>query len=262
MTDNSNVIITTSHASKCLDSELLAFVENCGWPLVNREHRSIPLLMEIYGVENVIVWSENRPLLYTGGKELFFHPSMAKNRLSFYRKKGLRDMMMKAIDISPGDSFLDCTFGLGSDAIVASYFSESGDIVGLESSAPIARVVGWGMKSYSSRMLWLDSAIHRIKLINHEHRDFLQALAPNSFDIIYFDPMFREPMMKSVSMNPLRPLTNNHALLPESIQAALKAARKRVVIKERLSSGEHERLGVHRIMQSKNNPIAYGILDK
>ena len=226
---------------------------------MERQHRSIPLLREFYQAANVVVWENGRPLLHAlSGERLFFHPSMAKNRLSFYRKKGERDMMMKAIDLQPGESFLDCTFGLGSDAIVASYLSQYGDILGLESSPPLAFVVSWGMKNYQSRMSWLDDAIHRIRLINRDHCEYLAELPDNSFDVVYFDPMFREPMLKSVSMNPLRPLTNHKALDTESIQQARRIARQRVVVKERLSSGELDRLGCQQIMHSKNNSIAYG----
>lgn len=258
-----NVIITTSHSSRHYSQELLDFAGESGWPLVERRHRSIPLLKAVYGAENIVVWENDRPILYTAsGEQLFFHPSMAKNRLSFYRKQGQCDMMMKAIDLLPGDSFLDCTFGLGSDAIVASYLTRHGVVMGLESSPALAYVVSWGMKNYHSRMPWLDDAVHRIRLLNREHGEFLAALPDNSYDVVYFDPMFREPITKSVSMNPLRPLTNPRALEPENIHQALRSARKRVVIKERLKSGELERLGCQRIQHSKNNSIAYGILEK
>lgn len=263
MQDINDVIITTSHACKSPSPELLKFVADSGWLLVERQHRSIPLLMKTYRVASVVVWENGRPIMHSAsGEQLFFHPSMAKNRLSFFRKLGQTDMMMKAICLETGESFLDCTFGLGSDAIVASYFSQNGKIIGLESSPVLAYVVSWGMKSYQSRMSWLDEAIHRIRLINYNHQDYLPECEDESFDVVYFDPMFREPLLKSVSMNPLRPLTNHNALEPASIQQALRVARKRVVIKERISSGELERLGCQQIMQNKNNTIAYGILNK
>lgn len=263
MNSHNRVVITTTHSAKAPSDELMAFAAASGWPLVERNRQGIPLMMEKHQVDHVVVWDNGSPVLHLKtGEKLFFHPSMAKNRLSLYRKHGLQDMMMKAIDLEPGDSFLDCTFGLGSDAIVASYFSQKGRILGLESSAPLAHVVGWGMRNYHSRMPWLDQAVHRIELINSEHQDCLAGMPDESFDVVYFDPMFREPMLKSASMSPLRPLTNHQALELRSVQQGLRVARKRVVIKERWSSGELERLGCQRLLHSKNHPIAYGIFDR
>ena len=112
------------------------------------------------------------------------------------------------------------------------YFAQ-GTVVGLESSRAIAMVVKWGMKLYDSPMTWLKEAANRIQVINSEHYQYLSDLDDNSFDIVYFDPMFRQPLLKSQAISPLRSLANPAPLDLRAIEQACRVARKRVVVKER-----------------------------
>lgn len=44
--------------------------------------------------------------------------------------------MLRAAGLSEGDTFLDCTLGLGSDAIIASMaVGETGSVIGIEKTA-------------------------------------------------------------------------------------------------------------------------------
>jgi hypothetical protein len=185
---------------------------------------------------------------------------MAKNRLSIYRKQGTEDPFVRACEIEDGDTLLDCTLGLGADAIVASYFTPQGAVIGLESSPAIALVVKWGMKLYDSPMIWLKEAVNRIQVINSEHYHYLSNLPDNSFDIVYFDPMFRQPLLKSQAISPLRSLANPLPLDLKAIEQACRVARKRVVIKERSEGTELERLGCSTIIGGKNRKIAFAVI--
>lgn len=78
-------------------------------------------------------------------------------------------------------------------------------------------------------------------------------------DIVYFDPMFREPITDSASINPLRHYANGEPLDEESVREAVRVARKTVVLKEARYSGEFERLGFSLPERGKSK-ITYGVI--
>jgi hypothetical protein len=86
-------------------------------------------------------------------------------------------------------------------------------------------------------------------------------LADRSFDIVYFDPMFRAPILKSSNVNPIRTLANMQPLTAEAIQQACRLARKKVVVKDAAGSSEFARLGINTIVGGKYSSISYGIID-
>jgi 16S rRNA (guanine1516-N2)-methyltransferase len=237
------------------------FLQESGFPFVERKRRSLDELMQLYQADAVVVWYSQGPVLYHAQEKFFFHPSMAKNRLAAYRKNNTSDPLVNACGLKPDDTVLDCTLGLGADAIVASYFTPQGKVVGLESSLAIEQIVKWGMKLYNSSMNWLDEAIKRIEVVNCDHYEFLQGLSDNSFDIVYFDPMFRKPLLKSQAISPLRSLANPEPLNAHTIAEACRVARKRVVVKELASGTELQRLGCSKIISGKHRKIAFGVIE-
>lgn len=255
------IIATTTQSQTTLCSEYKQFLEETGLPFIPRERRSLQAIAREQEAQAVLVWLASGPILHMGLERFFFHPSMAKNRIASYRQLGTADPLIKACALEAGSSFLDCTLGLGADSIVAAYHAHEGRVVGLESSPLIAAIVKWGMKVYHSNMSWLDQAIHSIQAVNAEHYDYLRKLEDNSFDIVYFDPMFRKPRHKSTALAPLRLLANHQALSRGVIAEACRVARKRVVVKEMPVSREFERLGIEQLIENPNNPIAFGVLE-
>ncbi|MGI6451936.1 MAG: class I SAM-dependent methyltransferase [Syntrophomonadaceae bacterium] len=255
------IIATTTQSSDIIDNCFHAFLQESGIKYVKRGKKGLHRLIQENEAEAIVVWNSDFPVVYTEGEKFFFHPSMAKNRIAAFRKFGALDPMIKAFDCQESDHILDCTLGLGADAIVASYFASQGRIVGLESSAVVACVVKWGMKLYKSRMNWLDDAIRRIEVVNQDYNDYLAQLPEDSFDIVYFDPMFRKPQLKSQAISPLRALADHSPVNSQAVQQAVRVARKRVVLKETVNSGEFARLGFNNLMVSSNKRIAYGVID-
>jgi len=254
------IIASTSQSINEIDTEFYKFLHETGFKYIPRSRKSIPELARENDADGVVIWEKN-PTLYVGENKFFFHPSMAKNRLSAYRRKGMIDPLITACQLEPTDKVLDCTLGLGADSIVLSYFTSSGEVTGLESSIGLAYVVKWGMKLYSSQMPWLDEVIKRIKVINADHYEFLKHTGNNAYDIIYFDPMFRKPQLKSQAISPLRVMANHSPLKPETIREACRVARKRVVVKEMAGSGEFKRLGINYVAGSPNRKIHYGVIE-
>ncbi len=256
------VIATGTRSGREIDINFREFLAETQLPYHPREDKSIELLASENDAEAVLVWESGRPVLIMGREKLFYHPSMAKNRLSALRHRRGSEPFLEACLLQSTDHFLDCTLGMGADAVVASYTCSKGRVVGLESVKLIAGLIRWGMRTYQSAMPWLDEAIHRVEVINSDHRDYLGNLAGNSFDVVYFDPMFRHPQHHSMAIKPLRQFADHRPLNRESIEEARRVARKRVVIKETRSSGELERLGAQFIVGSHHNPIAYGVIEK
>jgi len=254
-------IITTPQSINSVSETMAQFVNESQFEYVPRLKCSLNKIADEHNADGIIVWETTGPILYIKDEKLFFHPSMAKCRIAAYRKMNQTDIMIRACQLERGDSFLDCTLGMGADSIVASYFSETGNITGLESQAVIAQVMTWGMKMYNGQMPWLNKAIKHIEIIYCDHKMYLGQQQDRSYDIVYFDPMFTQPILHSQPISPLRKLANHDPLDNTVIEEACRIAKKRVVLKTRAADGEIERLGFKRVIGSKHNPIAYGVIE-
>lgn len=260
---NKKIIVTTGRKDNELNLELAKNAASClNAPLVEREKAGISALKEKYGADLVLVAKKNELILETLGGELFFHPNMAHLRLKNLRL-GTGDRMVEAMGLSEGMSVLDCTLGFGADAIVASFaVGENGKVVGIERVPVIELIVRQGLANFTDDNERIIAAMRRIKTINADALDFLRQQGDNSFDVVYFDPMFRHPFLDSKSLNPLREVADKRALTIEYINEARRVAKRRVVMKESSLSTEFTRLGFNRIAGGKYSKISYGIIEK
>ncbi|WP_027717244.1 class I SAM-dependent methyltransferase [Desulfovirgula thermocuniculi] len=262
--DAAGYVVTTGRRPGPQELSLAAwFARRLCAPLVPRENLSLKALEEKYGARGVLVVAQRRASFYTGGVEVFFHPSMAKLRIAEI-KTGKTDQMVKAMDLRPGEEVLDCTLGLGVDAIVASFVvGPAGRVVGVESSPVLAALVEHGLGYYCDRLpREVLEAMRRIEVICGDHLSYLKGLPAESFDVVYFDPMFREPLHRSPAIGPLRALANDAPLARQAVEEAVRVARRRVVMKERRGSREFARLGFTCVQGGKSSPVAYGVIEK
>jgi len=233
-----------------------------GMEYVPRGQASIKELFEMKKAFGALVAGKNELYFTTGREKFFFHPSIAKVRIKAL-KAGKTDQMINAMDLKRGDRVLDCTLGLGTDAIVASFVSgPEGLVMGLEVVPVVFEVVKHGMNSYKGGGCSVKEAMRRIVVLKRDHRDYLPELPAESFDIVYFDPMFRIPREKSAAITPLRVLADPSPLSVRAVEDAVRVARKRVVMKERRESCEFSRLGFNKVLGGKNSPVAYGVIEK
>ena len=256
-------IVTTSHQP---DTKPLAMAnraaEVLGTVLVERKHKPLSQLMAENGSENVLVFNREQIVLYTPIGEFFFHPSMSIPRIKAL-KEGKPDHMVEAMCLMPGDHILDCTLGLGADAIVAAVVvGPLGRVVGVESAPELAFIVRHGLMNYQKGSIALRQAMNRIEVVHSDCLQYLMSLKDNCFDIVYFDPMFRFPRKRSSSMQPLRGIVNPEPVSGEMIREALRVARKRVVMKENGFSTEFARLRFADIIGGKYSPVAFGVINK
>ena len=176
-----------------------------GYPIVERKKRSVLRMQQEYEAD-VLVAGKDRYELFREGMEqpLFFHPNSAAFRLKRL-EKGETDPLIEASGIAEGDTFLDCTLGLASDSIVASYIiGDSGKCLGLEADPTVAFLTKMGLRKFPASTEALASAMQRIEVIHTEAIEFLANQPDGSWDVVYIDPMFHEPIEESTNFKPLR----------------------------------------------------------
>ncbi|MFD1426195.1 class I SAM-dependent methyltransferase [Kroppenstedtia sanguinis] len=225
-----------------------------------RESRSLTQMMgETAAEAAVVVGSDGAHWEDREGNTFRFHPNLAAPRVKTLTSGG-SDALVTAAALQSGDRILDCTLGLGADAIVAAHVAgEAGEVVGLESQPVIATLVDYGLGHYQSASPRLMQAMQRVRVVCADYREVLLHQEDDSFDVVLFDPMFQQTVTRSSALQSLKMLANPEPLHPKSVQEALRVARKRVVLKERLMSGEFERLGFRVVKEASN--YAFGILE-
>ena len=230
-------------------------------PNVPRGNDSLDELRAAYGVDAVLVARRGLLTLVTAEGELFFHPGMSHLRIKNLLL-GHGDHLVTALGLTEGMSVLDCTLGTGADAIVESFaVGESGTVTALESNPLIAAVIADGLAHATGDNYDMHAAMRRITVHCADALTFLRAATDSSYDVVYFDPMFRRPLHESAGMNALRVLADMRALTEEAVAEACRVARRRVVMKERRESAEFERLGFDTLTGGKYSRIAYGVME-
>lgn len=253
------VITTSQNPSGSLQDHACAVAQQSGACFINRDHYSLAAIKELCNTDCILVFTQKGPILQTPQGEYFFHLSMADLRIKNLII-GKHDHMIAAMQLTSGMSILDCTLGLGTDAIVASFATGSnGYVTGLESSELIALIARLGLSEFQHDLLGITQALRRIQVIHADYCEYLALLPDNSYDIVYFDPMFRQPVYASSNFKPFRELADKRPLSLTAVNEACRVARTRIVMKEKRGSAEFERLGFTQIVGGKHSSIHYGI---
>ena len=245
----------TAGRNSGLQWQARAWAQGFGVPYLRRGHSgSLDELYEKYRLDALLVATKLGPHVFTQEGRFFFHPSMADLRLKHIAAGESDHLILKH-----GAKVLDCTLGLASDALVASYaVGASGKVVGVEASPLLAFTVARGLQQYVTGKADVDAAMRRIKVVHAKAEDYLKILPPDSFDAVYFDPMFRFGVKASANMKPLRPIAYEKEVSPEVLELALKIA-PRVVIKER-GEGFLRSLGCTEVQGGRYSRVKYGII--
>lgn len=234
------------------------FSEEIRFLKVDRKDRSLRQLFQETGEEEAIIVGSKTWWQNLKGETFFFHPNMSLMRIR-QLMKGKTDALVAVSQMKAKDTVLDCTLGLGSDAIVASHVcGDQGSVVGLESEAVLAAMVKHGLKNYASPFQPLKQAMDRVQVKQVDYRFFLKHSASDAFDIICFDPMFQRTLPKSRPMQSLKALANPDPLDRSSVEEAVRVARRCVVLKERKGSSLFEKLGFKIVKEQSHH--AFGII--
>jgi 16S rRNA (guanine1516-N2)-methyltransferase len=228
---------------------------------VHRAKFSLPQLRLKYKEDRILLVTQDEIRFFEGdAPPVFFHPGTAAIRAKRLLN-GEHDVMLKAAKAEAGDKVIDCTAGMASDAIIFSLqVGGKGSVTALESEQLVHMLIEEGLSTYDSDVEGLNEAMRRIELVHQHHLAYLQGMPDRSADIIFFDPMFRDPISESSGIKPLRSIVNPGEIQQEAIAEARRVARKTVVLKEGKESGEFERLGFKHVIRSTSK-IAYGVID-
>jgi 16S rRNA (guanine1516-N2)-methyltransferase len=229
-------------------------------PFVKRRKRSLQAIMAEHAVDAVWVVGHRIEIHTRTERPYFFHPGMSVTRIKRL-EKGERDPLIDIGHVKPGDAVLDCTLGMASDALVLAYaVGETGKVYGIESHPWIACLVEEGLKQGYPELPALAAAMQRIRVQLGDHLQVLSQLPDKSYDLVYFDPMFRKTISTSTGIRILQELAAPQPLSEQAVAEAVRVARKRVVMKERYQSREFERLGFRKV-EGGATRIAYGYIE-
>ena len=232
-----------------------------GVDYLDRPHNQVlEDFMAEQGLAAVIVLEKEGPRIHSAYGTFAYHPGMAEIRVQ-QLLRGASDHLVKALALHPGARVLDCTLGLASDAAVAACVAgPGGKVVGLEASLLLHFAVKHGLAHYECKTPLLTAALRRVEAVHAEAADYLAQCVQKgtSFDVVYFDPMFRHPVQGSKAMEALRPLSLEAPLDKATVALALQVA-PRVVIKER-SEYLLEQYGCSEYVGGKYSRIKFGII--
>ena len=242
-----------------LYNEAQSWARTLDLPYIPRPiHGTLDQLLRDRGLKAVLVATHQGPQVYTKEGILKYHPSMGVPRIRNL-KRGGSDHLAQASGFRPGMRVLDCTLGLAADAVVASFLvGPAGKVVGLEASPVLYWAVSQGLQHYEIEDPDITASLRRIEPRLGKAEDLLPAFPADSFDVVYFDPMFRKPVGNSASMQPLRPASYHKPLDAGMIRDALRLA-PRVVVKER-DEDLLRSLGAREIQGGKYSKLRYGII--
>lgn len=156
-------------------------------PYCGRNKQTVEHLLKSAERDLLVVGKERFELYTKQGAKFFFHPNTAMFRAKRFLQ-GEKEPMLRAAGLSEGDTFLDCTLGLGSDAIIASMaVGETGSVVGIEKNHLVSVLVRTGLHSWETGIEELQAAMRRIQVKNGDCFEHIKQLPDNSVDVVYFD---------------------------------------------------------------------------
>lgn len=228
--------------------------------LIMRKKRSVKEIKERYMDDVLVVGNDEISIMPLSGDDTVkYHPNF-----SMVRGKRLlnneNDALVDAAELKPGMSFLDCTMGLAADSVIASLtVGPSGRVTALEQSFILYLLAKEGLASYDTNIEMVNDAMQAIETVYQNHTAYLEKLPDNSFDIVYFDPMFDEEITDSQSLRLITEVTHTETLSQKTIDEAKRVAAKKVVLKDHFRSSRFEQFGFMQQVR-KTSKVHYGVI--
>ena len=254
-------VTTVEKTNDSLNQQAFIIGEQLGIPYIERKKRTIKQLVGLYQQPCLVIGKEKVELYDLHGSDpLFFHPNMAAIRIKRI-EKGEEDPFIRATGLCEGMSILDCTLGMGADALVSSYvIGHSGNITALEINPFIYFVIKDGLQTYCFKHEQIADAAKRIKVVNKDYVTFLKNAEDKSFDVVYFDPMFTESVTESTGIQSLTSFASYQELSEEAVAEAKRVAKKRIVLKDHFKSNRFERFSFH-VEKRKTAKFHFGVIE-
>ncbi|WP_066047777.1 class I SAM-dependent methyltransferase [Robertmurraya korlensis] len=227
-----------------------------------RRKKSIQTLQSWLKDDCIVVGKERLELFLMESEEpFFFHPNSSMFRIKRLLKNE-HDPFIDATGLGKGMSLLDCTLGLASDSIVASFVvGPTGKVVGTEENKYLAYLVSRGLKGWESGLAGMDDAMRAISVQHTTALTYLKNIPSNEFDCVYIDPMFEETILESDGIRALAELAVYKEVSEEFISEAKRVARKRLVLKDHFRSNRFEQFGFS-VIKRPSAKFHFGIITK
>ena len=237
-------------------AEARAAAARLGLPFVERRAKA-PLHRLLEGDRDaLLVFERDHVSLWDREGHFRWSPGMATLRLLAF-ERGDEDNLVSAALLREGESLLDCTLGLGQDALVASRaVGPKGRVVGVEKSPALHAVVSCGLR----RLGPLPGACV-IETVCADAGGVLASAAPSSFDVVLFDPMFGRPGKAQPAFEMLRRHADHSPLTPELLEAAKRVARRAVVVKGAKYSDDLRKLGLTALPTRRYSVLSWARVD-
>lgn len=253
------MIITTSYK---VDEFVLSKVEQISktyeLSYIPRKKHTLNQLIKRHQCPIILV-THSHIRYVTADSQVYFHPNLAQVR-SKRIESGGTDALIESCKLERGMSFLDCTLGLATDSLIVSQvIGDTGKIVALESNPIMHLVTNEGLKHYPFESELLDRAAKRIQIEHINSFDYLKQTADQSFDVVYFDPMFDTDIKEETPFSDIKTVADYHSLDMKTIAEAKRVAKKYVIMKNHYLSESFETLGFIRLRR-KTSQFHYGII--
>lgn len=226
--------------------------------------RKGPLLSmkQSFSLDGILVCTEKGLSFWTEEGEYRFHLGTSVLRV-LQMERGNADRLCRVLPPGKNLKILDCTFGSGGDSTVFSWFAgPHGTVDSLEINPVLFEIGREGLSHFVyEKDSTITEALRRIHLIHADFHQFLQKAGSKTYDVIYFDPMFRKPVKRKENrIEAFRRAACKDQVDSRDLQEARRVARCKVIVKERSFSPlfrNHEFTTVYHHGQS----TAYGVIE-
>lgn len=207
-----------------------------GLPYVERPRKTG---LEVLGGGPFLVLGAEGWTFREGEASLRFTPGMAALRIKRLDAGKDEDTLVRLGELEPGDRVLDCTFGLGADALVcAKAVGPQGRVDAVESSLLL-----WALGSEGVARLGL-AGLAPIRVERGDHLEVLRRAEAKSYEVVLFDPMFGRPQKGSPAFEVLRAHADPRPVAPEALAEAKRVAKRWVLVKGAKYSKDLKALGL------------------
>lgn len=242
LTPDDLFVTTRKKPDAAEEADARALAAEFDLPFATRDGRSIAHHARMTGRPGALVVKDTAIHLVHGDRRYGFHPNLAARRIAGRGRQG--DHYIRVAGILAGDHVLDCTCGMGADAIsAADTVGPSGRVVALEASPILARIVARGL-AHDSRTPRLTAAMRRVEVIAAEADTFLAAQPTDSFDVVALDPMFAWPQAGAHGLDLVRLFASDWTPDADTIAQAARVARRAVVMADGAPGPRLQALGI------------------
>lgn len=225
-----------------------------GLPYLERPTEGGVAALLAHAAAACLVLSANGWALRDARGSLSFSPGMATLRIKRLEKgEQADDVLVRLGELSPGDTVVDATLGLGVDALVcARAVGPTGRVTGVEASRALWLLVSEGL----SRLPPFPRSC-RVEALHGRARAVLAGMGTGSADVVTLDPMFDLAKKASPQFELLRAHAVHEPLDEATLREARRVARRWVVVKGGRYGREFPRLGLEAVPLARSGPLVW-----